>query len=95
MKMCMLRAFLSIILRYLTRPQSLALDGGNGLGSLSYNITGGGAPISRQSKKCRQKHGGFSCLLTPIGSSGSWRLPLTNRDPTLEIKSFTPCYVFS
>jgi hypothetical protein len=29
-------------------------------------------------------------LLTPIGSSGSWQLPLTNRDPTLEIKSFTP-----
>jgi hypothetical protein len=57
--------------------------------ALSYNITGEGAPISRQSKKCRQKHGGFSCLLTPIGSSGSWRLPLTNRDPTLEIKSFT------
>ena len=54
------------------------------------NITGGGAPISRQSKKCRQKHGGFSCFLTPIGSSGSWQLPLTNRDPTLEIKSFTP-----
>jgi hypothetical protein len=30
---------------------------------LSYNITGGGAPIFRQSKKCRQKHGGFSRLL--------------------------------
>jgi hypothetical protein len=30
-----------------------------------YYITGGGAPISLQSNKCRQKHGGFSRLLTP------------------------------
>jgi hypothetical protein len=60
---------------------------------LRYNITGGGAPISRQSKKCRQKHGGFSFLLTPIGSSGSWQLPLTNRDRTLEIKSFSPWFL--
>jgi hypothetical protein len=30
-----------------------------------YYITGGGAPISLQSTKCRQKHGGFSHLLTP------------------------------
>jgi hypothetical protein len=43
-----------------------------------------------QSNERPEKHGGFSCLLTPIGSSGSWQLPLTNRDPTLEIKSFTP-----
>jgi hypothetical protein len=43
----------------------------------------------RRSNECPQKHGGFSCLLTQIGSSGSWQLPLTNRDPTLEIKSFT------
>jgi hypothetical protein len=44
------------------------------------------------SNKCPEKHGGFSCLLTPIGSSGSWQLPLTNRDLTLEIKSFTPWF---
>ena len=35
--------------------------------SLSYNITGESAPIFLQSKKCRQKHGGFQHLLTPIG----------------------------
>ncbi len=39
--------------------------------SLSYNITGESAPIFFQSKKCRQKHGGFQHLLTPYGSSGS------------------------
>jgi hypothetical protein len=43
-----------------------------------------------QSNEFPEKHGGFSRLLTPYGSSGSWQLPLTNRDPTLEIKSFTP-----
>ena len=41
------------------------------------------APIFRQSKKCRQKHGGFSRLLTPSGSFWQWYLPLTNRDPLL------------
>jgi hypothetical protein len=30
-----------------------------------YYITGGGAPISLQSRKWSQKHGGFSRLLTP------------------------------
>jgi hypothetical protein len=30
-----------------------------------YYITGGGAPISLQSSKWSQKHGGFSRLLTP------------------------------
>ncbi len=57
---------------------------------LSYNITGESAPIIFQAKKCRQKHGGFQHLLTPIGSSGSGYLPLTNRGPTIKIKSFTP-----
>ena len=64
---------------------------------LSYNITGESAPIFFQSKKCRQKHGGFQHLLTPYGSSGSGYLPLTNRDPTIKIKSFTPqffCTIF-
>ena len=62
----------------------------NGNRPLSYNITGESAPIFFQSKKCRQKHGGFQHLLTPYGSSGSGYLPLTNRDPTIKIKSFTP-----
>jgi hypothetical protein len=48
-----------------------------GVKSLSYNITGGGAPISRQSKKCRQKHGGFSRLLTPSGNR--WEICLRMR----------------
>ena len=47
------------------------------------------APIFRQSKKCRQKHGGFSRLLTPSGSFWQWYLPLTNRDPLLLTPSFT------
>jgi hypothetical protein len=58
--------------------------------ALSYNITGGGAPIFRQSKKCRQKHDGFSRLLTPSGSFWQCYLPLTNRDPLLLTVSFTP-----
>ncbi len=65
--------------------------------ALSYNITGDSAPIFFQSKKCPQKHGGFRPLLTPYGSSGSGYLPLTNRDPTIKIKSFTPqffCTIF-
>ena len=57
---------------------------------LSYNITGDSAPTFFQSKKCPQKHGGFRPLLTPYGSSGSGYLPLTNRDPTIKIKSLTP-----
>ncbi len=64
--------------------------------SLSYNITGESAPIIFQSKKCPRKHGGFQHLLTPIGSSGSEYLPLTNRDPSLKISPSPPsfCTIF-
>ena len=41
-------------------------------------------------KKCRQKHGGFWALLTPLGTYGYRYLPLTNRDAILLTKSFTP-----
>ena len=41
-------------------------------------------------KKCRQKHGGFWALLTPLGTYGYRYLPLTNRDAMLLTKSFTP-----
>ena len=41
-------------------------------------------------KKCRQKHGGFWALLTPLGTYDYWYLPLTNRDAMLLTKSFTP-----
>ena len=41
-------------------------------------------------KKCRQKHGGFWALLTPLGTYGYWYLPLTNRDALLLTKSFAP-----
>ena len=41
-------------------------------------------------KKCRQKHGGFLALLTPLGTYGYRYLPLTNRDAILLTKSFTP-----
>ena len=41
-------------------------------------------------KKCRQKHGGFWALLTPLGTYGYWYLPLTNRDAMLLTKSFAP-----
>ena len=59
-----------------------------------YYITGGGAPISRQSKKYRQKHGGFSRLLMPNGSSGLWQLPLTNHDPiSIQQRSSPACYL--
>ena len=64
--------------------------------ALSYNITGESAPIYFQSKKCPRKHGGFQHLLTPIGSSGSEYLPLTNRDPSLKISPSPPsfCTIF-
>ena len=41
-------------------------------------------------KKCRQKHGGFWALLTPLGTYGYKYLPLTNRDAMLLTKSFAP-----
>ena len=41
-------------------------------------------------KKCRQKHGGFWALLTPLGTYGYRYLPLTNRDAMLLTKSFAP-----
>ena len=41
-------------------------------------------------KKCRQKHGGFWALLTPLGTYGYRYLPLTNHDAILLTKSFTP-----
>ena len=41
-------------------------------------------------KKCRQKHGGFWALLTPLGTYGYRYLPLTNRDAMLLAKSFAP-----
>jgi hypothetical protein len=39
------------------------------------------------------KHGGFSRLLTPYGSSGSWQIPLTNRDPKHPTKTFAPLFL--
>jgi hypothetical protein len=32
-------------------------------------------------------------LLTPHGSSGSWHLPLTNRDPKHPTKTFAPLFL--
>jgi hypothetical protein len=52
-------------------------------------FTGRGAHIFRQSKKGRQKRGGFSRLLPPSVSFWPWYLTLINRDPEILTVVFT------
>ena len=46
-------------------------------------------------KKCRQKHGGFWALLTPLGTYGNRYLPLTNRDAIFLTKSLSRTHVLA